>query len=123
MIYRLDLVLLSRELLSLYPGLHILQKRLFKFIRPKYLNVRYPGLEDIADGFIMTHPERNDKRSVRFFFFYLLGGEHPPPFEIMTDLGIDQDRDLQFHLIGKPDIATPVHFDVDVSWSFPAAYL
>lgn len=44
-----------------------------------------PGFKDILDGLVIAHPEGDDKRSIRFFFFDLLGRKHLTPLEIVAD--------------------------------------
>ena len=64
----------------------------------------YPGFQNVADGFEVAHTEDDNQRTVRLFFLDLLRREHLPPFEIMTDLVVDQNRHRQVCLFGKPDI-------------------
>ena len=63
-----------------------------------------PGLEDVPDRLVLAHPEGDDKRPVRPLLPNLLGGEHRPPFKIVTDLGVDQNGHLKVYFAGKPDI-------------------
>jgi len=64
----------------------------------------YPGFQNVTDGLEVAHPENNHQRSIRPFFFDLLGWKHLAAFEIMGNLIIDQDRDGHACLFRKPDI-------------------
>ena len=72
--------------------------------RTQYADMRNPGFEQVADGFLMTHLESDHQRAVRSFFPDLLGGKHFPPLEVIARLGINENLYLKGCLFGKPDI-------------------
>ena len=100
--------------LPLYPVSDILQQVISEFFRLQNRYMRYPGLQDVADGLEVAYAEDNNQRTVRSFFLDLLRREHLPPFEIMTDLIVDQNRDRQIRLFGKPDIGAALQNGIQI---------
>lgn len=76
--------------------------------------MRNPGFEDVLNGLVAPHPERDDKRAVGPLLPDLLGGEYLAPLEIVADPGVDPNGHLQALLPGEPDVGAPLEDRIEI---------